>query len=72
VKSDGKKEQGYKDSHLKITVDLSNFAKWSEKEIELRNRWIGETFTKIWCASPDVSQIQEFSKWELNQPSPNS
>ena len=67
IKVNGKNEQGYKDSHLKITADLTNFSKWTEREIELRNRWIGEIFTKIWNIKEDSKSIQEFSLWEKNQ-----
>jgi hypothetical protein len=67
VKPDGKREQGYRDSHLKITVDLTKFSKWSETEVELRNKWLGETFLKIWNITEDFQGVQEFSEWEKNQ-----
>jgi hypothetical protein len=68
VKPNGNQEPGYKNSQLKITADIANFSTWTEREVELRNQWIGETFTKIWSLSEGTQNIDAFSEWIKNPP----
>ena len=72
VKPNGNQEPGYKNSNLKITADIANFSTWSEKEVELRNQWIGDTFTKIWSLSEGTQNIDVFSEWIKNPPASNN
>lgn len=59
--------KGYTDSPIEITKDLgANLSNWDRNLIAERNKWIAESFLKIWAVEPNFMSIKSFTNW-LNE-----
>lgn len=61
-KSDGELVQGYTHSSIYITRNLTALENWTSAEIAQRNKWLAETFTKIWNIEVDPD-VEDFPEW---------
>jgi hypothetical protein len=66
VQANGKTKhyKGYTDSPLEVTKDLGfNLGHWDRDLISARNKWISESFLKIWSVERDFMAIKPFTSW---------
>ena len=60
----GDQVKGYAHSVAAINRDLTAIQDWSQSQIAKRNRWLADSFIKIW-AFESSEDISHFTNWEI-------
>jgi hypothetical protein len=64
----GDQVKGYAHSVAAINRDLTGVQDWTQSEIAKRNRWLADSFIRIW-AFETSEDISHFSDWEVSEDS---
>lgn len=54
---------GYKHTPLALTRELVREDEWSYELIKRRNKWISNSFLKIWSVNPRLNEVVPFHDW---------
>jgi len=55
---------GYRDTPFAITRELTLHDEWNYDKIKNRNKWIRDSFLKIWSVVPHINEVVPFHEWK--------
>ena len=55
---------GYRDTPFAITRELTLQDEWNYETIKKRNKWIRDSFLKIWSVDAHINEVVPFHEWQ--------